>query len=49
MASQYKNHEAIYKLNKTSTEQATYVAIRKSETCLVISRKIDTGLPAVIV
>jgi len=24
MASQYKNHEAIYKLNKTSTEQASY-------------------------
>jgi len=40
MASQYKNHEAIFKLNKTSTEQASY---QKGRHFLAISRKIDTG------
>ena len=48
MANQCKNHEAIYKLklNKASTEQASN---QKGRHFLVISRKIVTGLPAVVV
>jgi len=46
MASQGKNHETIFKLHKASTEQASY---QKGRHFLVISRKIDTGLPALVV
>ena len=46
MACQYKNHETIYKLKKQALNK---LATTKGRHFFVISRKIDTGLPALVV